>query len=170
MKKKFKSYYSYLVFVLCIIVCFTNCSNRNHLVYGVWQVSEGRNQGAIFDFSENDRLYIYGGNVQFFWYGFEIESTKSISNSNFITETTNIGEITQQGNIDWKNKNEIKFWPEMRKSQSEITIAHGPIYKIIECSSTIMKIEEKQAGITSEGNTKMFEVGDMTLIPFHPAK
>lgn len=144
------------------LILFISCSKRNDNVIGKWRVIDGRNAGAIFEFTPESRLNIYGGKVQANWYGLPVEKKIPLNTSKYMVNPIgSLGTPDEQGDIVWEAKNKIKFWPEKKYSDDEITICSGSLY--ILTSSTKEKIFVDEMQLTPD--KKLERVGEMILIP-----
>lgn len=145
------------------VILFISCSKRDDNIVGKWRVVEGRNAGAVFEFTPESRLNIYGGQVQANWYGLPVEKNIPLSTSKYmVNPISSLGMPDEQGDIVWEAKNKLKFWPEKKYSDDEITICSGSLY--ILTSSTKEKIVVEEMQLTPGKELK--KVGEMILIPF----
>ena len=104
----------FCLFFISTFLIFNNCTERtskgNDIVIGTWQVAEGRNTGAIFEFTKESRLNIYGGSLQAFWFGFENKAKKNLQSSKYrTTPSVSLGKPDEQGELTWMESNKIKF-------------------------------------------------------------
>lgn len=145
------------------VILFISCSKGDNNVIGKWRVVDGRNAGAIFEFTTESRLNIYGGQVQANWYGLPVEKKIPLSTSKYMVNPIgSLGTPDEQGDIVWESKNKIKFWPEKKYSDDEITICSGSLYILKLSTKEKITVDEMQL---SPGK-KLEKVGEMTLIPF----
>jgi hypothetical protein len=153
-----------VVSVIGTLILLTSCSKRDENVIGKWRVADGRNKDAIFEFTPESRLNIYGGHVQAFWYGLEVTKKIPLSSSKFVDKPASLlGMPDEQGDIVWEAKNKIKFCPEKKYTETEITVCNGSLYILTLSSKEKLIIEEMQ--LTPE--KKLEKVGDMTLVPYN---
>jgi len=153
-----------IVLLIGAVILFTSCSKRDDNVIGKWRVTEGRNTGAIFEFTPESRLNIYGGQVQANWYGLPVTKKVPLVTSKYIVNPiSTLGKPDEQGDIVWEAKNKIKYWPEKKYSEEEITICSGSLY--ILTTSTKEKIIFDEMQLTPD--KKLEKVGKMILIPYN---
>lgn len=157
--------YLLLVFLFCILL---SCSSYKNSIHGTWKVSSGRNVDAIYEFTSNGRLYIYGNNGQggpSAWYGWEVTSKKkSMNDLRSENETRYSAKLLQQGKYKWKMGKKIKFWPEVKTSEGEVTILNGPVYEFTEITKNKLSIQEWQFVMQLNGDSQLKPLGEMNLI------
>jgi len=159
-----------LLIMMTLIVFLFACKNSNiDKVTGTWKVTDGRNKDAIFEFTQDNRLYIYCKNYeQANWYGFSVVISKKPLNETHYTTTTssNLGIPFMQGEIHWDSKNKISLITENKANENtnEIMLAKGPIYMFTEITNDKLKIEEMQYSIKDgDKEPSPQKVGEMVL-------
>lgn len=154
-----------------ILACWmlTSCSTKKNDIVGTWKVVSGRSLHSIFEFTADNDLYVYrpiGQTGQAFWYGWQmIKEKKRSANLRQTDDRRDSLELAEQGIYEMKGKNKIKFWSQVKSPNGDVMNTDGPVYEIIERTSTGMKIKEWQSEVLDSGKFQLKEIGEMTLVP-----
>lgn len=167
MKSNYLQFHSLKAVLLGIVlligtgIVFTSCSKKDENVIGTWQVSEGRDKGAVYKFTEDDRLYIYNK------YEAEkkIEKLSDSANNDTISSGL-LGTLHEQGNYKWLAKNKIQFYDE-KYLGGDLLVRIGSVYIITESSKLKLKIEEMNWEYGTEGIKELNKSDEITLVHYN---
>jgi hypothetical protein len=147
------------VIIVVVMILLNSCLQRDNNVYGTWKVIEGQDEGAIYKFTNNDRLYIFNKN------GANTENLYEFFTKDSVT--TNVpGRLDEQGRIKWEAKDKIQYYLERKYSETDLRELIGPVFIITESSKLKLKIDEMEYSMTPTGEKPLEKSDEKVLVPF----